>query len=174
VTGRPKSRAKRGLPPSPWKLDPSLSSRPPFRKGNLEAVTSGVHSERIVSKFADELAAWMVAEFPDLAEPRYRFSVNAWARAETIAALLTRHLDDIDLVDEEGEVRDRLLSALRAAERRAQEERRNLGLDPVSHARLETERSEAVKGAAGIAALVARGRKEIEARKLGEGEGKAT
>ena len=164
MAGQPKRRAKRGLDPKPWNSDPSLSTRPPFEPGNFMAVKSGVNSERIVSRYAGELAEWLVAEHRDLADPRYRFAVNAWARAETVAALLVRYLDSIDLVDAEGEVRDRLLSALRAAERRAAEERRNLGLDPSSHARLGRERAEAVKGAAGLEALVARGRRGIEAR----------
>src|SRR5215467_11893362 len=151
MAGKPKRRVRRGEVVKPWAADPwSNTERPPFPPGNFAAVKSGVGSERIVSTYASELAEWIVTEFPDLAESRYRFAVGAWARAETIAALLTRYLDDIDLVDEAGEVRDRLLGSLRAAERRAAEERRNLGLDPVSHARLEIERSEAVKGAAGI------------------------
>jgi hypothetical protein len=96
--------------------------------GNYLNVKSGVGSERIVSGLAGELAAWITSEFPDLAEPRYRFSVGSWARAESIVGLLTRRLDDLDVVDAGGEVRESILTSLRQAERRASEERAALGL----------------------------------------------
>jgi hypothetical protein len=139
------------------------------RRGNYLGVKSGVQSPRIVSKLAVELADWVVAEFPDLAEPRYRFSIGAWARAESVVGLLVRRLDEVDVFDGDGEPRA-MLNALRTAERRAAEARRDLGLSPADHARLETQRSEAVKGAADLSALTRRGREAIEARSREEDE----
>src|SRR5262249_31579028 len=109
-----------------------------------------------------ELAEWLAGEYPDLGHDRYRFSVLAWARAETISALLVHYLDDISLVDEAGEVRDRLLQSLRAAERRAAEGRENLGLDPVAHAALEKRRAEAVRETADLDAIRAAGRQSLD------------
>jgi hypothetical protein len=110
-----------------------------------------------------------VGEYPELAEPRYRFALSAWARAETRVALLELFLDVQGVVhtsgDEKGEPRHRLLTELRAEERRAAEERRNLGLDPVSHARLERERAEAIRGHVDVEAIRARGRKSLRARR---------
>jgi hypothetical protein len=130
---------------------------PSFTKGNeMSVVRHGVHSPRIVSGLAGELAEWLVSEYPDLAEPRYRFSVAAWARAETIAALLTHYLDQVDVVDD-GEPRQKLLEQLRAASRHASEERAKLGLSPIDHARLEKQRAEAVAGAVDLGELMRRG-----------------
>jgi hypothetical protein len=141
----------------------------PFAKGNLLSVRHGAGSERIVSGLAEQLADWIVAEHPDLGASRYRASVAAWARAESLVALLTRRLDEIGVFDAKGEARQ-MLNALRTAERRASEERSKLGLSPLDHARLETQRSEAVAGAADLSALTRRGREAIEARSREEGE----
>jgi hypothetical protein len=139
-----------------------------FRSGNFLSVRSGHHSPRIVSRLADALARWIVEAFPDLSDARYRLAVGALCRAEAVAALLTRRLDDVGVTGEDGEPREALLRELRAAERRASEERRNLGLDPASHAKLESARSEAVRGAVDLSQVRARGRAALEARKQRE------
>jgi hypothetical protein len=135
----------------------------PFAKNNLMSVRSAVGSERVVSRLAEVLCDWAVERFPDLAEERYRFALTSWARAESIAALLTRRLDEVGVFDEKGEARA-MLGALRTAERRAGEERKALGLSPEAHAVLETRRSEALRSAADLSGLAARGRETIEAR----------
>jgi hypothetical protein len=135
----------------------------PFSRSNYLSVKSGVGSERIVSGLAERLADWIVAEHPDLGGSRYRPAVAAWARAESLVALITRRLDEIGVFDEKGEARG-MLNALRTAERRASEERSKLGLSPADHAVLEQRRTEAVRSAADLSGLVARGREAIEAR----------
>jgi hypothetical protein len=137
---------------------------PSFTKDNLMSVTHGAGSRRIVSRLAGELAGWVTGEFPDLAEPRYRFSLASWARAESIVGLLTAYLDDVDVV-EGGEPREKLLGQLRAAERRASEERSKLGLSPADHARLERQRVEAVAGVASLDGIRAAGRKALDAHR---------
>jgi hypothetical protein len=135
---------------------------------NYLAVVSGHRTERIVTRLAAQLVDWLTGEYPDLADPRYRFSVASWARSEAVVALLTHHFDQHDVVDGDGEPRQTWLTQLRAAERRAGEERRVLGLSPADHPRLERERSEAVKAAAvDLSEIRAAGRKALRAR--GEG-----
>jgi hypothetical protein len=133
--------------------------------GNYLGVKSGVGSDRIVSRLAGELVAWACAEFPDLADERYRFAVASWARSEAVVGLIVRYLDEIDVVDGGGELRGSALKELRAAERKAGEERRVLGLTPVDHPRLEKERAEAVKGVADLSGIKAAGRKALEAHR---------
>jgi len=130
--------------------------------GNYLGVKSGAGSDRIVSRLAGELAGWVVAEFPDLAEPRYRFSVASWARAEAVVGLLTHYLDRVDVVDGDGELRQTALAELRANERRAAEERKALGMTPRDHPALERERAEAVAGVASLESVRAAGRAALE------------
>jgi hypothetical protein len=86
-------------------------------------------SPRVISPLAEELASWLTSTYPDLAAPRYAPSVRAWAAAETRAALLELHLDRRGIVGADGEPSAVLLKELRAEERRASEERRNLWLE---------------------------------------------
>jgi hypothetical protein len=140
-----------------------------FARNNLMSVKSGVGSERIITRLAEQLADWAVERFPDLAAERYRFALTSWARAESIAALITRRLDSIGIFGENGEARG-MLNSLRTAERRAAEERGRLGLSPSDHARLERERSDAVRGAADLGELRAAGREGDQARARNESE----
>ena len=146
-----------------------------FQPGNALSIRHGAQSERVVGPLADQLAEWLVAEYPDLAEGRYAFSVSAWARAEARAALLSLFLDAQGLVhgdgDRRGEAREHLLEQVRKEERRASEERKNLGLNPAAHATLEKQRAEALKGAVDLTELQRRGREAIEARAAREETG---
>jgi hypothetical protein len=136
----------------------------PFQPGNALSIRHGAGSERVVAPLANELASWLVAEYPDLREGRYAFAVSAWARAEARAALLSLYLDEQGILAA-GEPRERLLAALRAEERRASEERKNLGLNPAAHAQLERQRAEAVKGVADLDGIRAAGRRALEAHR---------
>jgi hypothetical protein len=137
-----------------------------FQQGHFLALRSGHRSPRIVSRLAGELVDWLVAAFPDLAHDRYRLSVAALARAETLVALLVRRLDEVDVVGQDGEPRERLLRELRSTERRASEERRNLGLDPMAHSKLVRERAEATLAGFDLDAAIAKGREVLDARPL--------
>jgi len=135
-----------------------------FEPGHYLSVKTGAHSPRIVGRLAADLACWLVEAFPDLAGDRYRLSVAALARAETLVALLVRRLDEVDVVDEHGDVRERLLRELRSAERRASEERKALGLDPVAHSKLVRERAEATLAGFDLDAAITKGREVLDAR----------
>jgi hypothetical protein len=139
----------------------------PFESGNFLSLRSAHRSPRIVTRLASDLTAWLIEAFPDLAAPRYRLSVGALARAESLVALRVCQLDGLALDDES---RDRVEHELRAAERRAAEERRNLGLDPASHARLVRERAEATLSGFDVDTAIAKGREVLDAREaLDEG-----
>lgn len=146
-------------------------SWPPFtgadgdNPGWLASLRHGAHSQRVIDPLAEELAARLVEEAPELGAFRFRFCLGAWARAEARAAVLGLFLDATGLVDSAGEPRERLLRELRAEERRAAEERRELGLSPGSYARLQKELSEAARARVDVEKLVAEGRKIVEARR---------
>jgi len=137
------------------------------REGNFLAIKDARNSPRIVSRLAGQLVALVIAERPDLAP--FPFALRRWATAETIAALIVRRLDDIGVIDETGEVRERLNRERRAEERRAAEEARALGLDPVSLARLARDRAEAALSGFDVEAAIAKGREVIDARAVHEG-----
>ena len=131
-----------------------------FRAGNFLAIRHGANSERVLAPLAAQLAAALIAERPDLGVPMYRFAVSAWARAETLAMLLFSAIDGGSI----GAPAKSILTEHRAAERRAAEERRNLGLDPGSHARLMKERADVARDLVDLDAIRARGREGFDAR----------
>jgi hypothetical protein len=128
-----------------------------FRPGNWIGIKSGVGSGRLVACLGAQLAAALVAERPDLADPVWRFAVSSWARAETLAALLFASIDEVDASTS-------TLKEWRAVERRAAEERRNLGLDPSAAARLMRDRADAQTAGFDLQAAIAKGREVIDAR----------
>jgi hypothetical protein len=130
--------------------------------GNTLALVHGASSEGIIQPLADDLAAALLERRPDLAA--YPEAVSAWAFSETRAAVWRLLLDRGGLVDSDHKVRAEWLKELRADERRAAEERRNLGLDPASHARLMRERAEATSKAIDLDSIRERGRRAIEDR----------
>lgn len=127
----------------------------PFEAGNTIRLVHGAYSPRTIAPLADELAAGLLAERPDLRA--FALAVAAWARAETIAAMLHLFLDERGVTDDDGEPRERILRELRAHERLAGEHRARLGLDPRSSVALARERLEAVRDAIDVEAVQARG-----------------
>jgi hypothetical protein len=130
--------------------------------GNTLALKHGAYSEGFMQPLADDLSQDLLERRPDLAT--YPEAVSAWAYAETRAAIWRMLLDRGGLVDGNHDVREKWLKELRADERRAAEERRNLGLDPASHARLMRERAEATSKAIDLDSIRERGRRAIEDR----------
>jgi hypothetical protein len=133
----------------------------PFKPGNLVAVKSGARSPRIYTKLAASLVGALNEARPDLAG--FPFAVSAWAVAETRAALLRAHLDNVGMFDDEGAPRDSTLRWVLSFERLASEQRKALGLDPRSSAELVKSRADAVIGSFDVEALKAKGRAALEA-----------
>jgi hypothetical protein len=98
-------------------------------------VRHGANSDRQVAPLADLILRQAVEDTPWLMEPRYAPSVRAWARSEAQALLLTDYLETEGLHDSEGHLRP-AEQALHRAETRAANLRKDLGLTPLSAARI--------------------------------------
>jgi hypothetical protein len=135
--------------------------RPPFTHANEAAVIHGARSERYVGPLAARIAQELLDD-PDtpshIGEPLFQASVQAWARAEAVCALLWAWLEDRDIMagltaaatttEEEKSSRGKVnrksvtrsvpsvLDTLRRYEAHAAQLRSKLGLDPASAARL--------------------------------------
>ena len=159
--------------PAQW--EPSFpGQRPPFRPGHELSVQHGAYSPRKVDPLATELVELLLTDdaLGYLKAPAYRPALWAWARAESQVQLLTEYLEQRgkggvgDLGDE------RIRSAhllLHRAEARAQSGRRQLGLDPLSRARLGKDVAQG--RAADAAAELTRMREEFERAQQGAGAG---
>jgi hypothetical protein len=123
--------------------------RPPFKPGHELSIQHGAWSPRKVDPLAQEVVAMVLADPANghAAQPRHRFALWAFARAEAQCQLLTEYLmkagEDADngLGDLDS---DRVRTAyllLHRAEARATTQRTRLGLDPLSAARLGRDRA---------------------------------
>ena len=132
-------------------------SWPPAAPLNELALTHGAYSERRLAPRAAQIAGELLAhpETPEwLRSPSYAPAVAAWARAEAVVALLWDYLAEVDLqaaltdtteLDErrtKGSTRstsrrvEAVLTQLHRHETRAASLRAQLGLSPLSRARL--------------------------------------
>lgn len=128
--------------PTPAEWVPQFpGQRPPFQPGHELSTQHGAHSPRKVDPLAKELADGLLAD-PAMTfahAPAFRPAVWAWARAEAQVQLLSDYLEQRgkggvgDLADERVKTAYLLLHR---AEARALSGRRQLGLDPLSRARL--------------------------------------
>lgn len=78
-------------------LPATRRERPPFAPGNLAMLTHGASTPRVYGPLAEELAAGLTEDRPDLAA--YPEALAAWATAEAQAALLRRHLSEVGTID---------------------------------------------------------------------------
>lgn len=109
--------------------------RPPFQPGHTLTLHHGAYSDRLLVPLADAILRQAVEDTPWLQESRYGPTVRAWARAEAQAALLTEYLEMEGLHDGDGRLRP-AEQALHRAETRAANLRKDLGLTPLSSARI--------------------------------------
>jgi hypothetical protein len=131
-------------------------TRPDFEVGNTMALRHGARSPRTYGPLAQELAAGLLADRPDL--EAFPEVVSAWADAEARADLLRRWLDDNGMFDDDGAPRSGTLKWLASFDKRAQELRTRLGLDPRSEAELAGVRAEASRQIVDLDAIRQRGR----------------
>jgi hypothetical protein len=160
MAGSPRKRARQGLDPSPWKTDPSLSTRPPFQEGNTAALRHGAYGD--VDSVAQQLATELLADRPDL--ERFPEAVRAWARAETRCLVLEQWFLKRGLIGADGKATasERLLAS---TERLAMSLREKLGLDPRSEAELANAQADAARNVVDLDALRARGRAALARRR---------
>jgi hypothetical protein len=136
---------------------------PDFGPGNEAHLRHGAFVERRWRPLAEKLAGEAVAEAPWLTRRAFRLAVAAWACTEAKAALVDTWLDEHGLLDDEGvpfpanALSDRLHA--RAITLRGQ-----LGLDPVSFAKLLATFGGVPGGEDALEALKAEGKRLVEAR----------
>lgn len=129
----------------------------PFKAGNVAGMRHGAFSSRRVDPIAEELAAGLLEDRPDL--EGYPEVVWAWARPEARCLLLAEHFAD-GLFDQDGAVRPGLRYVARF-ERQADQLRQRLGLDPRSEAELFRDRISAPRGAVDLDRLREEGRRAL-------------
>lgn len=141
--------------------------RPPFAESNAVALKHGATSPARVNPRAEEIAEQAVEAVPYLGTPDFRPALRAWSRAEASLELLAEWVDRHGLLDTEGKPQPWVSTLLRF-ERLAASHRARLGLDPASRAKLEREIAEAARGRFDLDALLAEGRKALQARQAEE------
>lgn len=127
-------------PERTWDRAPQVST------GNGLALRHGAYSPRVVDPIAEQLVDAMLAE-PDtayLSAPSYRPALWAWAQKEARVQVLTEHAArlGVDGLGEDGRA-DATYTHLDKAERAAERARQQLGLDPLSRARLGRDKAAA-------------------------------
>lgn len=146
-------------------------SWPPFTEGNDAAEKHGAWSERKWRPIADVLAEVLPTIAPWATRDAYAGAAASLCRVEAQLWLVSEYLNDVGLLDAEGEPRPATKLADRL-ESRAQSLRTELGLSPLALARLMGAMASAA-GSAGLddelEALRAEGRRIIEARVAGQG-----
>lgn len=144
-----------------------LSTRPPFPPGNAMHLTHGAKSPRVFLPLAEQLAAGLTHDRPDLA--RYPGEVAAWAEWEARAMLMRRYLADVGYLDDDGVPRKEPTKWLTTCENAASRARAALGLTPFTEAALAKERAAASLVAVDLEAIAERGREAL-ARRVSAGE----
>jgi hypothetical protein len=146
-------------------------SWPPFQPGHTMSVVHGAWSERAVGPRADAIATAVLedADFPDhVRSPVFRMSLAAWARAEAVASLL---YDYLVTLGPEAMMTPRLAGTRapadlwRAADAHAAKLRSELGLSPVSYAKIAKDLGLAGRAAEDALERMAKAGREIRERR---------
>lgn len=145
-------------------------SWPPFQPGHTLSMRHGAKSARMVAPIAEQMASELSAAAPWTSGAQFAPTVAAWAWAEAQAQLVRQHLDEIGLLDEDGQPRG-AANFLDRVEGRAAKLRAELGLTPASMVKLLGGLSSIDAGAAqgGLEALKAAGRQIRTAAELPAG-----
>jgi len=136
---------------------------PDFDADNEVALTHGAHSERRWRPLAEQLRAAILDDAPWLSRPAFAAALEAWSIVEAKSRLVDDWLDEHGLLDDDGVplaangLADRL--AARAITLRGQ-----LGLDPVSFAKLLATFAGVPGGEDALEALKREGARLVEAR----------
>lgn len=102
---------------------------PPFAPENEAALRHGAYSPRRVQPLADQLSDQLGGMAPWVNAPAFTGTVHSWSWAESEAALLRAFLDEVGLLDGEGEPRP-AAKRLERVEARLHRLRDSLGLSP--------------------------------------------
>jgi hypothetical protein len=136
-------------------------TRTSFGPGNRAAVTHGGWSPAVFGPVAIALRDALLQDRPRLAQ--YALAVAAWADIEARCLVLREHLDEHGMLDARGRVRP-ATELLVKLERRADQARQRLGLDPKADADLARATAEAAGSVADLDAVREAGRRALAAR----------
>jgi hypothetical protein len=138
----------------------------PFEPGNLAATTHGADSPRIMAAKASVLSESILVECHWLASPVFRDAIERWARATARAELLTAYI--LEVAEQHPEkIGPRLWESASSADNAAGKAAADLGLTPLSQARLRSIIASTEATSAGLDALRAKGRAIRERRAAG-------
>lgn len=110
-----------------------------YGPGNEAATRHGAGSERRVTPIAERLIQEALSSRPDLAEPRYAFSLRAWAVAEARCELF--RIYNNEHADPDSAPSQPYDADWDKAQSRAQNLRSELGLSPMGEAKLTAMRA---------------------------------
>jgi hypothetical protein len=153
--------------------------RPPFQPGNTLGFQPGntltvVHGARSERAIVPRAQALMTAVLEDADCPEYvrsamfRFTLTAWARAEAIASLMYEYLTGLDpeqMITPKKVATKAPIDLWRIADGHAARLRAELGLSPVSYARIAKDLGLAGKSAEEALGQMARNGREIRERR---------
>jgi hypothetical protein len=170
MAGQPRKRRRRDEQVKPWKADPTLSTRPPFEHGNLAALRHGADSRRLVAPLAREFERALRVVAPWTARSAFAAARATLAWTEAQLALLGAYLDEVALLDEDGQPRP-AANRIDRLEARASTLRSELGLTPLALAKLLGNLAvlASTGGDVGLEALRAEGRAIVAAREAALG-----
>ncbi|MGH9120468.1 MAG: hypothetical protein ACRDYC_00750, partial [Acidimicrobiales bacterium] len=131
---------------------------PDFAPGNVEHVTHGARSPRIVEERAASMRTGLLDVAPWLDCPEYAMATARFLRAEARALLLHSWIVEVSKTQGVGKVAVRLWEQVTAADRLAAQLGNVLGLDPLGLARLRQATAGSVLAESSLAGLAAEGR----------------
>jgi hypothetical protein len=143
----------------------------PYQPGNLERVTHGAGSERMIAARAEIVRSELLDFAPWLAEPEFAPAVARWLRAEARALMIHEHIERVTAAQGAGKVAVRLWEQATAADRLAAQLGNVLGLDPLGKARLKQAAAGAIHAEASLADLAAAGQAALARRSAAPPEG---
>lgn len=140
---------------------------PDFEPGNRLGLRHGAFSPAVLDEHVAEALPAFLDDNPHLDEPGFRLSVERFLRLEVRARLLHRYAAEVSADRGVDKVPARIWTEATAADNAATKLGSQLGVDPLSRARIMRETADAGKNADGltaIAALAEQGRAARERR----------
>jgi hypothetical protein len=137
MTGRPNRGTGVPSDPSRSKANGFDKRHPPFEPGNtIAAVRHGADSDRVVAARARLVKAGVLEQAPWLDEPIFANAVERYCRAEARAQLLSDWIFSVAEQKGPAKVAVRLWESAVASDRAASQLAAELGITPLSRARL--------------------------------------
>lgn len=165
VAGGPES-------PTPGGRDKTGSAPEWYRPPRPFEVQHGAGTAEVYGPIAERLRNAVVVERPDLASAEFEQALWAWSVAEARCHLYRRHAERVGELDPDGNPHP-WVNTWNRAETAAGNQRKRLGLDPVSSVQLLKDRATVSVLGVDLQQMLSHGREVLESRRgeLGPGEG---